>query len=91
MKGHPLKLWLADGTQLGGGQAAAHRFGLTPGRISHYLQEARDEGKDYATIKQERVYMVDPSTIIRSKKPITFRPEGVLLHGHITRNLGVWR
>ncbi len=92
MKGRPLKLYLADGTLLGSGQAAAAHFKLTPGRISHYIQEARDEGKLYATIQQQRVYMVDPAKISRRPmKPITFRPENILLVGHVTRNLGVWR
>jgi hypothetical protein len=92
MKGHPLRLYLADGTELGNGQAAAAHFGLTAGRISHYIQEAHDEGKLYATVRQQRLYLVDPKTIAqRPIKAITFRPENVLLHGHITRNLGVWR
>ena len=92
MKGRPLKLYLSDGTLLGYGKEAAAYFQLTPGRISHYIQEARDEGKNYAMIKTERLYMVDPAKIKRDPmKPITFRPENVLLVGHITRNLGVWR
>jgi len=92
MKGRPLKLWLADGTKLGNGQAAATHFELTAGRISHYIQEARDEGKLYATIMQQRLYLVDPKTITRRPmREITLRPEGLLLHGHVTRNIGVWR
>jgi hypothetical protein len=92
MRGQPLKLYLADGTLLGNGQAAATYFRLTPGRISHYIQEAREEGKLYAMVKNQRVYMVDPAKIKREPmKPITFRPENVLLVGHVTRNLGVWR
>jgi len=92
MKGRPLKLYLADGTLLGSGQAAAAHFKLTPGRISHYVQEARDEGKNYAMVKNQRLYMVDPANIKREPhKEITFRPENVLLVGHVTRNLGVWR
>jgi len=92
MKGHPLKLYLADGTLLGSGLDAGKYFKLTAGRISHYIQEARDEGKLYATIQQQRLYMVDPAKISRPpRKAITFRPENVLLVGHVTRNLGVWR
>ncbi len=92
MKGQPLKLYLSDGTLLGSGLDAGKYFHLTPGRISHYIQEARDEGKLYAMIKATRVYMVDPAKIKREPmKPITFRPENVLLVGHVTRNLGVWR
>jgi hypothetical protein len=92
MKGRPLKLYLSDGTLLGSGLEAAAHFHLTPGRISHYIQEARDEGKNYAMVKNQRLYMVDPAKIKREPiKPITFRPENVLLVGHVTRNLGVWR
>lgn len=92
MKGEPLKLYLEDGTKLGSGKDAAKYFKLTPGRISHYVQVAKEEGKNYATIRQKRMYIVDPKTIKqRPIKEITFRPENVLLYGHVTMRMGVWR
>lgn len=95
MKGHPLELWLDDGKKIESVKSAAKLFGLSPGRISHYIQEAREEGRPYAIVKQHRLYLVDPATIKRKPKSITMlrkRPENVLLYGLITRASGqIWR
>jgi hypothetical protein len=89
MKGHPTILYLQDGSKFDTARQAALYFGLTPGRLSQKIEEATDEGKPYTIIKEQRLYIGRPAK--PKIKAITFRPENVLLHGHVTMRMGVWR
>ena len=90
MRGRPLRLWLQDGKELGTGVEAAVYFKVTPGLISQRIEEARDEGRPYAIVNEQRVYTVDPKTSRRRDPPpqAKRRPEGILLYGHVTRANG---
>jgi hypothetical protein len=97
MRGQPLILWLDDGKKIESAKAAAKIFDLTPGRISHLIQEARDEGRPYALVKKSRLYLVDPETIrFKTKQVKILRPMarsgGSLLPGCQTNGMGqLWR
>ena len=97
MRGQPLILWLDDGKKIESVKAAAKIFGLSPGRISHYIQYAREEGRPYAMVKNTRLYLVDPETIRIKAKPVKIlrpmaRSGGSLLPGCQTHGMGqLWR
>jgi hypothetical protein len=91
MKGHPIVLYLQDGSKFDTARQAALYFGLTPGRLSQKIEEATDEGRPYTIVKEQRLYIGRPAKQ-KVQKLVTQIKEGLLLHGHITRVCGqVWR
>lgn len=93
MRGIKKQLFMKDGRKFDSIKEAAIFFELTPGRISHYIQEAYDEGRGYALVRSHRLYFKEPPKEEPKKpdtsKPFDFIPQKItLLRGHLTHTCG---